>query len=152
MNSPSHNNHDPFDFDPEFHRAIQSTPPPLPEQQDSDGLVARLKLHSTWRDSHGELNDAPNEAATTIEAMSRQLTDLRLELVAADGQAHEMSRQLAKKDEALRVADDAIADALDDMRDGGLCICEQAKDQLIAAWALLSTLRSKALEGSADDK
>jgi hypothetical protein len=45
------------------------------EQQDNDGLVARLKLHSTWRDSHGELNDAPNEAATTIEAMSRQLVE-----------------------------------------------------------------------------
>ena len=30
----------------------------------------RLSLHTTWRDSHGELNDAPNEAAALLATLS----------------------------------------------------------------------------------
>ena len=33
-------------------------------------LVERLRLHVTWRDSHGELNDAPNDAADLIERLT----------------------------------------------------------------------------------
>jgi len=32
-------------------------------------LVERLELHPSWRDSHGELNAAPNEAATAIRQL-----------------------------------------------------------------------------------
>lgn len=37
----------------------------------TEALIERLRLHRTWRDSHGELNDAPNEAADALEALSR---------------------------------------------------------------------------------
>jgi hypothetical protein len=36
-------------------------------------LIERLRLHRSWRDSHGELNDAPNEAATALEEMLEAL-------------------------------------------------------------------------------
>lgn len=40
-------------------------------------LVERLKLHKSWRDSQGELNDAPNLAAARIEAMADEIEALR---------------------------------------------------------------------------
>lgn len=36
-------------------------------------LVERLKLHKSWRDSHGELNNAPSLAAARIEAMADEI-------------------------------------------------------------------------------
>ena len=33
---------------------------------DIEAVKARLSLHTTWRDSHGELNDAPNDALAAI--------------------------------------------------------------------------------------
>lgn len=36
-------------------------------------LIERLELHRTWRDSHGELNDAPNEAAARIRVLEEIL-------------------------------------------------------------------------------
>ena len=32
-------------------------------------LLERLELHGSWRDSHGELNAAPNDAATAIRQL-----------------------------------------------------------------------------------
>ena len=48
-------------------------------------ICERLGLHSTWRDSHGELNDAPNQAAETIDALYEALKEAR-KVVAEDRQ------------------------------------------------------------------
>jgi hypothetical protein len=40
---------------------------------DVGALVERLGLHKSWRDSHGELNDAPNQAAATILALTAEV-------------------------------------------------------------------------------
>ena len=32
-------------------------------------LLERLELHPSWRDSHGELNAAPNDAATALRQL-----------------------------------------------------------------------------------
>jgi hypothetical protein len=40
-------------------------------------LVERLRLHRSWRDSHGELNDAPNKAADALETAERALERAR---------------------------------------------------------------------------
>lgn len=32
-------------------------------------IAERLQMHKSWRDSHGELNDAPNEAAAEIKML-----------------------------------------------------------------------------------
>ena len=42
---------------------------------DYSGLLERLDLHNSWRDSHGELNDAPNQAKTAIETLTRELAE-----------------------------------------------------------------------------
>ena len=98
-------NNDPFDFDPEFHRAIQSTPPKQQdsnselrrmvrlslendrklaalakaEQQDSNDLLVRLRKHEwapDWQSSWVRNPDG-SEAVDLIEAMSSQLADAR---------------------------------------------------------------------------
>ena len=42
-------------------------------------LVGRLQLHKSWRDSHGELNDAPNEAAAAIQSLTAERDAMRLQ-------------------------------------------------------------------------
>jgi hypothetical protein len=45
---------------------------------DYSGLVERLGLHNSWRDSHGELNDAPNQAKTAIKTLTRELAEMEI--------------------------------------------------------------------------
>ena len=40
-------------------------------------LIERLQLHKSWRDSHGELNAAPNEAADALKALERDNARMR---------------------------------------------------------------------------
>lgn len=44
-----------------------------PTPTDVNTLIERLDLHTSWRDSHGELNDAPNEAAQALRAMQARV-------------------------------------------------------------------------------
>ena len=47
-------------------------------------IVERLDLHRSWRDSHGELNDAPNKAATEITLLRQRVEELEAGLRIAD--------------------------------------------------------------------
>lgn len=44
-----------------------------PHDEALEGLIERLRLHQSWRDSHGELNSAPFEAADALEALRSRL-------------------------------------------------------------------------------
>lgn len=61
-------------------------------QSDRD-LIERARLHKTWRDSHGELNDTPNKMADRIQALSAEVEMLRaaLEPFAATGEVCEIT-------------------------------------------------------------
>lgn len=48
-------------------------------QGDRD-LIDRARLHKTWRDSHGELNDTPNEMADRLQALSAEVERYRAAL------------------------------------------------------------------------
>jgi hypothetical protein len=48
---------------------------PQPTPSATGGIVERLSLHSTWRDSHGELNDAPNIARALIEQQAATIAE-----------------------------------------------------------------------------
>lgn len=61
-------------------------------------LVERLGLHKTWRDSHGELNDAPNEAVTALKRAEEALTEARGVCL---GEMDEDDPVMRKIDEAL---------------------------------------------------
>ena len=52
----------------------------------AEDLEARLSLHRTWRDSHGELNDAPNEALERIATL-RAENERLLAAIAAEREA-----------------------------------------------------------------
>lgn len=69
------------------------------EAADASALVARLRLHTTWRDSHGELNDAPNEAAAALTARDEQIAGLTERLAAAE--AHQSAAIAAAVDEDI---------------------------------------------------
>lgn len=60
-----------------------TNPTPTP---DVNALIERLSLHPSWRDSHGELNDAPNEAAQALRTLQARVGGWRpIETAPKDG-------------------------------------------------------------------
>lgn len=53
-------------------RTLRALATQQPLEADVVGVIERLRLHASWRDSQGELNSAPNEAADMLARLSSQ--------------------------------------------------------------------------------
>lgn len=51
-------------------------------------LKERLALYTTWRDSSGEMNNAPNEALARIESLEAQLAEANKRLALIEAYPH----------------------------------------------------------------
>lgn len=73
-----------------FESAIAAWNQRITPATDSTELEARLRMHQSWRDSHGELNDAPNEAADTLASYRAEIAQLRDKLARANHTAADL--------------------------------------------------------------